>query len=89
MKDYQADSSKLNMVTIILKSLSLAIPWGIIENFLSVQNHAEIGYIAGLWVGLCCMYAVPPRNVGVWKFVILAMTLSVVHPLISQLVGPR
>jgi hypothetical protein len=46
-------------------------------------------YVAGLWVGLVCVYAVPPRNIGVWKYALLGATMSIAHPLIIFLFGHR
>ena len=71
------------MITVFYKGLGLAIPWGIVENFLTVWHHPELGYVAGLWAGLVCIYALPPRNVEAWKYALIGITMTIVHPLIN------
>jgi len=85
----QKESNEWNLTTLLFKGLALIVPWGIVENCLVVSHHPEIGYVAGLWVGILCIYAVSPRDIALWKYAVLGLTMSVVHPVINLLFNHR
>ena len=77
----ERDPKDWNPLALVLKSLALVVPWGVIEQALSRQ-HPELGYIIGLWVGIVCMYVVPPRNLSLWRYLLIGSVMTVVHPLL-------
>jgi hypothetical protein len=57
----------------LIKGLALAVPWGVIEDLFTRHKHADAGYAVGILVGLSCMYAVPPRDVAFWRFLLIGV----------------
>jgi hypothetical protein len=57
--------------TFLIKGAALGIPWGIIEDALTRYEHPDLGYAIGIVVGLSCMYAVPPRDTALWRFLLI------------------
>jgi hypothetical protein len=76
-----SDATRWGPLTYILKGLALGVPWGIIEIIAGSRGYP--GYTVGLFIGLLCMYVVPPRDVQLWRFLILGIVMSIVHPLIA------
>jgi hypothetical protein len=57
--------------TFITKCAGLAVPWGVVENALTRYRHPDAGYCIGILTGLCCMYAIPPRDTAIWRFLVI------------------
>jgi hypothetical protein len=73
---------------ILIKCLALAVPWGIIEVALARYQHPDAGYAIGILVGLLCMYAVPPRDTALWRFLLIGIVMIIVQPIL-RLFLPR
>ena len=74
---------KLTPWRFLLKALALAFPWGIIEDALARHQHPSAGYAVGILVGLSCMYAVPPRDMALWRYLLIgavAISLRLMLP---------
>ena len=82
------DGSPWGFGTIFLKGLALALPWGVIEDALTRYQHADAGYAVGLLAGLFCMYAIPPKSLALWRFLLLGVVMIAVHPIL-KLIFPK
>ncbi len=73
--------SRSRWLTALFKGLALVVPWGVIEVALRDLHHPEFGYYLGLWLGVIAMYAVPPRDISLWRFLLFGAVISALHPL--------
>jgi len=73
-------------VTTLVKALALAVPWAVIEA--AANKHEKLGYTIGLFVGIVFMYVVPPREKGLWRWLLVGVVISLVH-LVLQTVMPK
>ena len=80
------DTIRWGPVTTILKAVALTVPWGVIEA--AARNHADIGYTIGLFVGIMCMYAVPPRGNTLWRWLLGGLVIALLHPALRAVI-PR
>jgi hypothetical protein len=71
-------AQKWGLATAIAKGLALITPWGIIE--VTAGKHEYLGYAIGLFVGILCMHAVPPKEKTLGRWLIIGVVMSLVHP---------
>ena len=76
-------SADWSPLTVMIKGFALVVPWGMIEVALSRYQHPDTGYTVGIFVGLLCMYAVPPRNISLWRFLLIGIVMSIIHPILG------
>ena len=67
-----------------LKALALVVPWGVITA--AAERHENIGYSVGLIAGIVCMHFVPPREKRLWRWLILWLVMTLLHPILKALV---
>ena len=89
MQRNNTDWSPGALFKIFLKCLALVLPWGVIEvALLARYQHPDAGYAIGILIGLLCMYAVPPRGIALWRFLLIGIVMIAGHQLL-RLIAPR
>ena len=73
----------------LVKGLALAAPWGAIELMLTRFGHANLGFVAGLLLGLVCLYVTLPRDMALWRLLLIGAILCLLRPIIGMLVEGR
>ena len=73
-------AEKWGAATAVAKGLALVVPWGIIE--VATGKHEHLGYAIGLFVGIFCMHAVPPKEKTLGRWLIIGAVMSLVHPVL-------
>jgi hypothetical protein len=74
-------SPRWTVATAVGKGLAFVVPWGIIE--VAAGKHGYLGYTVGLFAGILCMHAVPPREKTLGRWLIIGIVMSLVHPLLA------
>jgi|HubBroStandDraft_6_1064221.scaffolds.fasta_scaffold194923_2 hypothetical protein len=77
----QENVVRWGLSTAFLKALALALPWGVISEL--AGKHENLGYAFGLFVGLLCLYLVPPREKELWRLLLVGLVISLLHPLLE------
>jgi hypothetical protein len=61
----------------LLKSIALAVPWGVIESLL--RSSRNLGFCLGVGAGLVCFYFAGPREPKPWILFLLGATACAAH----------
>jgi hypothetical protein len=70
--------------TTIFKALALIVPWGVVEA--AAGTHGDLGYAVGIFAGILCLYVVPPREKTLWRWLLIGLVMSLVHPVLRMLI---
>jgi|HubBroStandDraft_1064217.scaffolds.fasta_scaffold313096_2 hypothetical protein len=76
----QTDVQHWSPIATVIKAVAMIVPWGVIENV--AGKHADLGYTVGIFVGILCMCAVPPREKTIWRWLLVGVVMSIVHPIL-------
>jgi hypothetical protein len=77
------DNERWGPLTFFVKAVALVLPWGVIE--VAAGKHANLGYTVGIFVGILCMSLVPPKEKDLWRWIVIGVIASVVHPTVNVL----
>ncbi len=72
-------SRSQSIILELLKVAAFVISWDVISSFMERYGHPLLGYATGLALGVACYLLVPPRNIQLWRILLLGTLILAGH----------